>query len=53
MHSGLTQEHMLVVAMTGNVEHKNGLSEKILVLTAAIDAAHYACSNTGSSGTYN
>jgi hypothetical protein len=38
--------------MTGDVEHENSLSEKILVPTVAIDA-HYVCSNTGSSGMYN
>ena len=40
MHSGLTEEDMLVAAMTGDIEDENGLSEKVLELmpTAAIDA---------------
>jgi len=40
VHAGLTEEDMLVAAMTGDVEDENGLSEKILELvpTAAIDA---------------
>jgi len=40
LHSDLTEEDMLVAAMTGDVEDENGLSEKILELvpTAAIDA---------------
>lgn len=40
VHSGLTEEGMLVAAMTGDVEDENGLSEKVLELvpTAAIDA---------------
>ncbi len=40
VHSGSTEGDMLVVAMTGDFEDKNGLSEKVLELvpTAAIDA---------------
>jgi hypothetical protein len=40
VHSGLTEEDMLVAAMTGDIEDENGLSEKVLELvpTAAIDA---------------
>lgn len=40
VHSGLTEKDMLVVAMTGDIEDENGLSEKVLELvpTAAIDA---------------
>ena len=40
MHSGLTEEEMLIAALTGDVEDENGLSEKVLELvpTAAIDA---------------
>jgi hypothetical protein len=40
VHSGLTEEDMLVAAMTGDIEDENGLSEKVmeLVPTAAIDA---------------
>ena len=39
LHSDLMEVDMLVVAMTGDVEDENGLSEKILELvpTAAID----------------
>jgi transketolase C-terminal domain/subunit len=40
VHSGLTEEDMLVAAMTGDVEDESGLSEKVLELvqTTAIDA---------------
>ena len=39
LHSGLTEEDMLVAAMTGEVDDKSGLSEKVveLVQTTAID----------------
>ena len=39
LHSGLTEEDMLVVAMTGDVDDESGLSEKVLELvqTSAID----------------
>ena len=39
VHPGLTEEDMLVAAMTGDIEDENGLSEKVLELvpTAAID----------------
>jgi len=39
LHSGLTEEDMLVAAMTGEVDDKSGLSEKVLELvqTTAID----------------
>jgi hypothetical protein len=39
VHSGLTEEDMLVAAMTGDVEDESGLSEKVLELvqTSAID----------------
>jgi RHO1 GDP-GTP exchange protein 1/2 len=39
VHSGLTEEDMLVAAMKGDIEDENGLSEKVLELvpTAAID----------------
>jgi len=39
LHSGLTEEDMLVTAMTGDVDDESGLSEKILELvqTTAID----------------
>ena len=39
LHSGLTEEDMLVAAMTGDVDDESGLSEKILELvqTTAID----------------
>lgn len=40
VHSGLTEEDMLVAAMTGDVDDESGLSEKVqeLVQTTAIDA---------------
>ena len=40
LHSDLMEVDMLVVAMTGDVEDENGLSEKVLELVpiAAIDA---------------
>jgi len=40
VHSGLTEEEMLIAALTGDVEDENGLSEKVLELVpiAAIDA---------------
>ncbi|KAF8501651.1 hypothetical protein F5888DRAFT_1898003 [Russula emetica] len=40
VHSGLTEEDMLVAAMKGDIEDEKGLSEKVLELvpTAAIDA---------------
>ena len=43
MHSGLTEEEMLIAALTGDVEDENGLSEKVLELvpTAAIDAQEW------------
>jgi hypothetical protein len=39
LHSGLTEEDMLVAAMTSEVDDENGLSEKVLELvqTMAID----------------
>jgi len=39
LHYGLTEEDMLVAAMTGDVDDESGLSEKILELvqTTAID----------------
>jgi len=39
LHSGSTEEDMLVAAMTGGVEDESGLSEKVLELvkTTAID----------------
>jgi len=39
LHSGLTEEDMLVAAMTGEVDDKSGLSEKVLELvqTTTID----------------
>lgn len=39
LHSGLTEEDMLVAAMTSKVDDENGLSEKVLELvqTSAID----------------
>jgi hypothetical protein len=39
LHSGLTEEDMLVAAMTGEADDKSGLSEKVLELvqTSAID----------------
>jgi hypothetical protein len=39
VHSGMTEEDMLVAVMTGDIEDKNGLSEKVveLVPTTAIN----------------
>jgi RHO1 GDP-GTP exchange protein 1/2 len=33
LHTGFTQQDMLVVAMTGTIENEEGLSEKIVELT--------------------
>jgi RHO1 GDP-GTP exchange protein 1/2 len=44
VHSGLTEDDMLVAAMKGDIEDENGLSEKVLELvpTAAIDTQELA-----------